>query len=152
MLWLKLIQWNRLFLISTLGYSCCDYFFIFKKKMFSPSFLNFPYFSMITVLLDECNMVVGSFFNVLIGHSTSAKLLRGQIKVMMVEESWSYFQQLLCMFEKHLPCNIIKNHKSPHNLNLLKIGHVKLVMVFQFDPSSDTVQCSFFVNNCHGKK
>lgn len=78
---------------------------------------------MITVLLDECNMVVGSFFNALIGHSTSAKLLRGRIKVMMVEESWSYFQQL-CMFEKHLPCSIIKNHKSPHNLNLLKIGHV----------------------------
>ena len=139
MLWLKLIQWNRLFLISTLGYSCCDYFFILKKKMFSPSFLNFPYFSMITVLLDECNMVVGSFFNVLIGHSTSAKLLRGQIKVMMVEESWSYFQQL-CMFEKHLPCNIIKNHKSPHNLNLLKIGHVSWRWFFSLIQAQ--IQCS----------
>ena len=126
-------------------------FSFFKKKCFPPLFLTFLIFSMITVLLDECNVVVGSFFNALIGHSTSAKLLRGRIKVMVVEESWSYFQQL-CMFEKHLPCNIIKNHKSPHNLNLLKIGHVKLVMVFQFDPSSDTVQCSFFVSNCHGKK
>lgn len=126
-------------------------FSFFKKKCFPPLFLTFLIFSMITVLLDECNVVVGSFFNALIGHSTSAKLLRGRIKVMVVEESWSYFQQL-CMFEKHLPCNIIKNHKSPHNLNLLKIGHVKLAMVFQFDPSSDTVQCSFFVSNCHGKK
>ena len=96
-------------------------FSLFKKKCFPPLFLTFLIFSMITVLLDECNMVVGSFFNALIEHSTSAKLLRGRIKVMMVEESWSYFQNI---FEKHLPCNIIKNHKSPHNLNLLKIGHV----------------------------
>ena len=98
-------------------------FSLFKKKCFPPLFLTSLILSMITVLLDECNMVVGSFFNALIGHSTSAKLLRGRIKIMMVEESWSYFQQL-CMFEKHLPCSIIKNHKSPHNLNLLKIGHV----------------------------
>ena len=114
-------------------------FSFFKKKCFPPLFLTFLIFSMITVLLDECNMVVGSFFNALIGHSTSAKLLRGRIKVIMVEESWSYFQQL-CMFEKHLPCNIIKNHKSPHNLNLLKIGHVSWRWFFSLIQAQ--IQCS----------